>query len=148
MRLLFPGTFDPFTVGHADLVERALAVADSVVIGIGVNSIKNPMYSADERLDRISRYYKSDSRVEVAVYEGLTVDFAVKVKADAILRGVRSVSDFGNEGMMADANLKVGGVDTLLMVSRPEHRYISSSLVRELAGLHHSVDDMVIDTFR
>lgn len=148
MRLLFPGSFDPFTVGHADLVERALAVADSIVIGIGVNTAKKPMFSVQDRLERISRFYCSEPRVEVMQYDGLTMDFAHRVGADAILRGVRSQSDFENETLLADVNLRTGGTDTLLLVARAEFQHVSSSIVRELSAFGHSVDDMVISTFK
>lgn len=148
MRLLFPGSFDPFTVGHADLVERGLAVADSIVIGIGVNSGKKSLFTLQERLDRIGAYYAGEPRVEVRAYDGLTMDFVRETGADAILRGVRSFQDFEGEKILADANLKIGGVETLLMVSKPEFQYVSSSVVRELLSYGRSVDDMVISTFK
>ena len=148
MKLLFPGSFDPFTVGHADLVSRALAVADGIVIGIGVNSGKKGLFTPQDRADRIGAFYADEPRVEVRIYDGLTMDFVREIGADAILRGVRSVSDYENEKMLADANLKIGGVETLLMVSKPEYQYVSSSVVRELLSYGHSADDMVISTFR
>ncbi len=148
MRLLFPGSFDPFTIGHADLVERALAVADSIVIGIGVNSGKKSMFTVQDRLERIGAYYENEPRVEVRSYDGLTMDFMRETGADAILRGVRTVSDFESEKILADANLKIGGADTLLLISKPEFQYVSSSVVRELLSYGRSVDDMVISTFK
>lgn len=148
MRLLFPGSFDPFTIGHADLVERALAVADSIVIGIGVNSGKKSMFTVQDRLERIGAYYENEPRVEVRSYDGLTMDFMRETGADAILRGVRTDSDFESEKILADANLKIGGADTLLLISKPEFQYVSSSVVRELLSYGRSVDDMVISTFK
>lgn len=148
MRLLFPGSFDPFTIGHADLVERALAVADSIVIGIGVNSGKKSMFTVQDRLERIGAYYENEPRVEVHSYDGLTMDFMRGTGADAILRGVRTVSDFESEKILADANLKIGGADTLLLISKPEFQCVSSSVVRELLSYGRSVDDMVISTFK
>lgn len=148
MRLLFPGSFDPFTIGHADLVERALAVADSIVIGIGVNSGKKSMFTVQDRLERIGAYYENEPRVEIRSYDGLTMDFMRETGADAILRGVRTVSDFESEKILADANLKIGGADTLLLISKPEFQYVSSSVVRELLSYGRSVDDMVISTFK
>ena len=148
MKLLFPGSFDPFTIGHADLVERALAFADSIVIGIGVNSGKKSMFTLQERLDRIGAFYAREPRVEVCSYDGLTMDFMRETGAGAILRGVRTVSDFEGEKVLADANLKIGGADTLLLVSKPEFQYVSSSVVRELFSYGRSVDDMVISTFK
>lgn len=148
MKLLFPGTFDPFTIGHADLVERALAFADSIVIGVGVNSAKSTMFTARQRVDCIRRHYAGNQRVEVVEYNGLTMDFARRSGADAILRGVRSTADYENETVLSDANLKIGGVDTILLVSRPEFQHVSSSLVRELHSFGHPVDEFVIDTFK
>lgn len=148
MRLLFPGSFDPFTIGHANLVERALAIADSIVIGIGVNSSKENMFTVQDRLERIGAFYAQESRVEVRSYDGLTMNFMRVTGADAILRGVRTVSDFESEKILADANLKIGGADTLLLISKPEFQYVSSSVVRELLSYGRSVDDMVISTFK
>lgn len=147
MKILFPGSFDPFTVGHADLVRRALAIADSVVIAVGINPEKKSCWSASQRVDAIRRYYAGDTRIEVMSYSGLTCDLMRKVGADVMLRGVRSVADFETERNLADANRAIGGAETLLMVSEPAYQHVSSSLVRELTGLGHSVKGLMIDTF-
>lgn len=147
MKILFPGSFDPFTSGHADLVERALKIADSLVVAIGVNPAKKTLWTPSERLEAISRYYAADPRVSVMTYEGLTFNLMKKVGADVMLRGVRSAADFEAERSLADANRIVGGVETLLMVSDPAYQHVSSSLVRELIGLGHPVDGMMLDTF-
>lgn len=147
MKLLFPGSFDPFTIGHLDLVQRALKIADSVVIAVGINESKKCMFTAQERVDAIARFFESEPRVSVLSYSGLTMDMVRKTGADAILRGVRSVSDFEFERNMADVNGKVGGVETIMLASAPQLQHVSSSVVRELALFGHDVSDMIIDTF-
>lgn len=148
MRLLFPGTFDPFTTGHADLVRRALTMCDELVIAVGINGEKSPMYSIQERVDAICGYYVNDRRVSVISYSGLTADAVRQTGADAILRGVRSGADFDMERTLADANLTVLGVETVLLVARPELQHVSSSLCRELDRFGYDTGELVIDTFR
>ncbi|MCQ2084241.1 MAG: pantetheine-phosphate adenylyltransferase [Bacteroidaceae bacterium] len=148
MKLLFPGTFDPFTKGHADLVERALALCDELVIAVGINGQKAPMYSVEERLNAISRHYRDNARVSVISYSGLTADAVRQTGATAILRGVRSGADFDMERTLADANLAVLGVETILLVATPALQHVSSSLCRELDHFGYDTDGLVIDTFR
>lgn len=147
MKLLFPGSFDPFTIGHANLVERALTLADEVVIAIGINEGKSPMFSAEKRLEAICSYYKDNPRVSVMQYRGLTVDAVRQTGANAILRGVRSVADYELERNMADINRSLDGVETLLLVSEPEFQHISSSLVRELISFGRDVSALMIAGF-
>lgn len=147
MKLLFPGTFDPFTTGHADLVARALRVADSIVIAVGVNPAKKTLWSAEERVEAIRKYYASEPRISVVSYSCLTMDLLQETGADIILRGVRTVADYEVERNLADANRAIGGADTMLLVSSPEYQHVSSSLVRELIEFGHPVDGMMIDTF-
>ncbi len=148
MKLLFPGTFDPFTKGHADLVSRALKLCDELVIAVGINGQKSPMFSAEDRVKAISGYYSGDRRISVMSYSGLTADAVRQTGADAILRGVRSGADFDMERTMADANLAVLGVETVLLVAAPAFQHVSSSLCRELSGFGYSTDELVIDTFK
>ena len=129
---LFAGTFDPYTKGHHALIERALPLFDKIIIAIGNNSEKRCMFSIDERVAAIERLYDEDCRIEVKVYNCLTMDFARETGATTLLRGVRSVKDFEYERELADINLKFGGIDTVLLISEPEHASISSSVVREL----------------
>ena len=130
---LFAGTFRPFTIGHADIVDRALAVFDKVIICVGVNIEKSGHESEVEaRLETIRRVYASDPRVEVVARTGLTVDTAKEFGASALLRGVRSAKDYEYERDMADANRSISGIETVILVSRPELAFISSSLVRDL----------------
>ena len=129
---LFAGTFDPYTRGHHALVERALVLFDTVVVAVGRNLEKKCMLSVEERVSAIEKLYAGNGRVKVAVYDTLTMDFAQSVGATALLRGVRSVKDFEYERDIADINLRLGGIDTVLLVSEPEYAAISSSVVREL----------------
>jgi pantetheine-phosphate adenylyltransferase len=129
---IFPGSFDPFTIGHHDIVMRGLALFDKIIIGIGKNSTKRETFPLEERLSQIQASFANEPRVSVEVYEGLTVDFAAKHKATFILRGVRSVIDFEYERSIAEANKELSGIETLLLYTRPEYAHISSTLVRDL----------------
>ena len=113
MKLFFPGSFDPFTIGHADLVDRALELGCQVVIAIGINEDKKPLFSTKQRLDAIKAYYKGDSRVSVIGYEGLTVDAVRQNGCNAILRGIRSVTDYDKERNLADINRAIDGIETV-----------------------------------
>lgn len=129
---LFAGSFDPFTKGHYALLKRALTMFDRIVVGIGINSGKKCMFSIEERVAMIEKAFADEARIEVKVYDCLTMDFAKEIGADVLLRGVRSVKDFEYEREIADMNLRFGGIDTVLLISEPEHSSISSSVVREL----------------
>ena len=140
---LFAGTFDPYTRGHHALVERALALFDTVVVAVGRNLEKKCMLSVEERVSAIEKLYAGNGRVKVAVYDTLTMDFAQSVGATALLRGVRSVKDFEYERDIADINLRLGGIDTVLLVSEPEYAVISSSVVRELMKYGKDVSELM-----
>ncbi len=137
-KLLFPGSFDPFTIGHKDIVDRALALTDEIVIAIGVHPDKHGLFSVEERIEQIQRVYAHEPRVSVTSYEGLTTDFARQIGATALLRSVRSMKDFEYERDMADINHQLTGIETVLLLARPQYAAISSSLVREL--LHYKKD--------
>ena len=130
---IFPGTFDPFTIGHDALVRRALDLVDELYIAIGINTEKRTMLSLEERIERITALYGNEPRIHVVSYEGLTTDFAQSVGAKFIIRGVRNTIDFEYEKNIADINRMLTGIDTLLLISEPQHAAISSSMVRELA---------------
>ena len=130
---IFPGTFDPFTIGHDALVRRALDLVDELYIAIGINTEKRTMLSLEERIERITTLYGDEPRIHVVSYEGLTTDFAQSVSAKFIIRGVRNTIDFEYEKNIADINRMLTGIDTLLLISEPQHAAISSSMVRELA---------------
>lgn len=129
---LFPGSFNPFTRGHASIVERGLALFDRIVIAVGVNPAKSTPETIEERLGSIRRLYVGEARVSVVAYDGLTVDAARSHGASFLLRGVRSVRDFEYERDMADINRRLSGVETVLLYSLPELAAVSSSIVREL----------------
>lgn len=129
---LFPGTFDPFTIGHQSLVARGLTLVDEIIISIGINEKKQTYFSLEKRLDFIRKLYEDDPRVQVMPYDSLTVDFAAEVKAEFILRGIRTVNDFEYEKSIADVNRKLTGIETFILFTEPEHTHISSSIVREL----------------
>ena len=141
--VLFAGTFDPYTRGHHALVERALAMCDKVVVAVGRNLGKNCMFSLEERVSAIEKVYAGNDRVSVAVYDTLTMDFARSVGAVALLRGVRSVKDFEYERDIADINLRLGGMDTVLLISEPEYASVSSSVVRELIKYGKDVSSLL-----
>ena len=135
---LFPGTFDPFTLGHQSLVKRVLTCADAVVIAIGINEKKQTYYTPEQRGSAIRALYAEEPRVKVITYSGLTVDVAQQELASFILRGVRSVIDFEYEKAIADVNRQLTGIETLLLFTEPAYAHISSSVVREL--LHFGKD--------
>lgn len=141
--LLFPGSFDPFTLGHMSIVKRGLAVADRVIIAVGINEAKRCMFSADERVAAIKSLFSGEERVAVVTYRGLTVDAAREHGAGFILRGVRSIADFEYERNMADMNRALSGTETLLLFSEPELAHISSSGIRELIRFGRDISPFV-----
>lgn len=140
---LFTGTFDPFTIGHQSVVNRALALFDRLVVGVGVNQRKCTVLSVEERCKAIEQLYAEEPRVEVVAYSDLTVDLARRVGASCILRGVRTVADFEYERTQADLNRRIGNIDTLLLYAEPGMECISSSAVRELERFGYPVDSFI-----
>lgn len=139
---LFPGSFNPFTRGHADIVARGLAIFDRIIIAVGVNPDK-PAGDADRRVAAIRSIYGGDPRIEVTSYSTLTVDLAEATGARFLLRGVRSVKDFEYERDMADINRQLSGLESVILFSRPEYASISSSAVRELQSYGRDVADFL-----
>lgn len=131
-RAIFPGTFDPFTIGHYSVVERALTFMDEIIIGIGVNEKKHTWFPTEKRVRMIEKLYADNPRIRVEAYDGLTVDFACMREAQFIIRGIRTVHDFEYEETIADINRKLAGVETILLFTEPELTSISSTIVREL----------------
>lgn len=153
-KVFFPGSFDPFTIGHADLVERALRLFDQVVIGIGYNEQKQGTIPVEERLEALRQFYARDERVTILSYQGLTTEAALSCGAAAMLRGVRSTKDYDYELQMADVNHRLcPQLDTIVLLARPDLACCSSSIARELwhfgqdlsawipAGLHYPTFD-------
>jgi len=132
-RVLLPGSFDPFTKGHANLVERGLQLFDHVIIAVGYNGNKPGWIPVQERVDALKALYADEPRVTVGSYSGLTVDFARQCGAQAILRGIRSEKDYEYEMQMADVNRQLSGIETVLLFADPQLSAVSSSIVRELS---------------
>jgi pantetheine-phosphate adenylyltransferase len=130
---LFPGTFDPITVGHLDIIYRSLNLFDKLYIGIGRNANKAPMFSEEQRLAWINEIFKNDPRVEAVVYDGLTVDCCRNVGAQFILRGIRYVNDFEYEKAIADMNRSLdGAIETIFLTCLPQYTSVASTLVRDV----------------
>ena len=136
---LFPGSFNPFTLGHKSLVDRALPLFDKIVIAVGYNPAKADASAIEERLEQIRRAFEGEPKVEVTSYEGLTVDACRKAGARWMLRGVRTVADFEYERNLADVNRQIAGIETILLYTLPEYASLSSSMVRELASFGYDV---------
>ena len=130
---IFVGSFDPFTIGHDDIVRRALQLVDRLIIGVGVNDQKKCMFSTEERISTIQKIYQDEPRICVKGYSDLTVDFARREGATFVVKGVRSVKDFEYEREQADINRRIGGLETILICADPEKSMVSSTLVRTLA---------------
>ena len=130
---LFPGTFDPVTLGHVDIIDRAVNLFDEIVVGIGSNASKNPMFSAEQRLKWIEEIYKNEKKVKGAIYDGLTVEFCKKIRANYILRGIRYVSDFEYEKTIADANRAMDkSIETIFLTGEPKYTSVASTIVRDI----------------
>lgn len=141
---IFPGSFDPFTVGHKCIVDKALLLFDHVVIAFGVNVRKSPFMPLDERMARVRKAYEDDPRVEVTHYSCLTIDLVRKYNTCYIVRGVRNVVDFEYEKNIADVNQKLADIETIFLLSDPDVALISSSLVRELAGFGKEITEYIV----
>lgn len=130
---LFPGTFDPVTLGHLDIIDRALPLFDQIIVGIGYNTGKTPMFSAQQRMDWVNEIYKNDNRVSCVTYEGLTIQFCKKIGAQFILRGIRYVSDFEYEKTIADANRTLDrSIETIFLTGEPKFTSVASTIVRDI----------------
>jgi pantetheine-phosphate adenylyltransferase len=130
---LFPGTFDPVTLGHVDIVERSLDLFDKLYIGIGANANKTPMYTDEQRLEWVQEIFKDEPRVEALIYEGLTVSCCKKINAQYILRGIRYVSDFEYEKVIADMNRSLDhNIETVFLTCMPQFTSVASTLVRDV----------------
>ena len=142
-KAIFPGTFDPFTIGHHSLVKRSLELVDEIVIAIGKNDAKKSYFSLEHRIEMIQSLYRNEPRISVETYDSLTVDFAKTVKAHFIVRGIRSVNDFEYEKTIADMNRKISGIETFILFTEPELTHISSTIVRELLRFGHDVSEFI-----
>jgi pantetheine-phosphate adenylyltransferase len=141
---IYPGTFDPITNGHLDIIERAIKVFDTVIVTIARNSSKNPLFSDKERLEMIREVVKGMKQVEVDSFEGLLVNYAKKRNATAVLRGLRAISDFEYEFQLALTNRKLNAtIETVFLMPGERYTYLNSTIVREIARLSGDVSDFV-----
>jgi len=131
-RALFPGSFDPITLGHYDIIKRGVQLFDEVVVAIGINSEKSYMFSLEERKQFIEEAFKDEPKVKVTTYEGLTINFCKQIKAQFILRGLRNPADFEFEKAIAHTNRKLSNIETVFLLTSARTSYISSSIVREV----------------
>lgn len=131
-RAIFPGSFDPFTIGHFSIVKRGLNIFDEIVIGIGHNQSKRTHFSIEKRIEMIQKAFENEPRVKVQAYSTITVDFAKEVNAGFILRGLRSVGDFEYERTIGDNNRILTGIETVILFTEAEYAHISSTVARDL----------------
>lgn len=131
-RAIFPGSFDPFTIGHYSIVQRGLFIFDEIIIGIGQNQSKKTLFSTEKRLQIIRDAFAGDQRVKVQIYNSLTIDFAHEAEAGFILRGLRTVADFEYERTIGDTNRILSGIETVILFTESSYAHISSTVAREL----------------
>ena len=131
-KAVFPGSFDPITLGHVDIIKRALPLFDEIIIAIGVNAKKNYMFTIEERIRFIQNTFFAEEKISVETYKGLTVDYCKSVNADFILRGLRNPADFEFEKAIAQTNRKLSGIETVFLLTSTETSYMSSSIVRDI----------------
>ncbi|NTS41503.1 pantetheine-phosphate adenylyltransferase [Flavisolibacter sp. BT320] len=150
---LFPGTFDPVTFGHIDIIDRALPLFDKLYIGVGVNVNKQPMFSAEVRVQWINEIYRNEAKVEAIMYEGLTVECCKKIEATYIVRGIRYVNDFEYEKAIADMNRSLDDhIETVFLTCLPKYTSVASTLVRDVirngGDVSQFVPDVVLRSIR
>tara|TARA_R110001583_G_scaffold123082_1_gene274378 strand:+ start:51 stop:506 length:456 start_codon:yes stop_codon:yes gene_type:complete len=131
-RAIFPGSFDPITLGHVDIVNRALPLFDEIIIAIGINADKKYMFSLEERIHFIKENYKNEPKITVTTYSGLTTDYCLKMNVDFILRGLRNPADFEFEKAIAQTNRKLSEIETVFLLTSAATAFISSSIVRDI----------------
>ena len=144
---LFPGSFDPITVGHVDIVNRSINLFDKLIIGVGINTNKQTMLSIDQRMEWIKKTFSGNQKIEVMAYDGLTVDFAKKCSAQYILRGLRTSTDFQFEKAIAQMNLYMNNqIETVFILSTPQYSPVSSTIVRDIIRHGGNVKQFVPDS--
>ena len=131
-RALFPGSFDPITLGHFDIIKRGIKLFDEVVVAIGINAEKKYMFSLEQRLKFIEEAFKDQPKVKVMTYQGLTIDFCKVIDSQFILRGLRNPADFEFEKAIAHTNRKLSNIETVFLLTAASTSYISSSIVRDV----------------
>jgi pantetheine-phosphate adenylyltransferase len=147
-RAVFPGSFDPITLGHYDIIERGLGLFDEIIIAIGVNAVKKYMFSLEERKRFIEEAFGEDAKIKVMTYSGLTIDFCKEQDAAFILRGLRNPGDFEFEKAIAHTNRKLSEIETVFLLTSSGKSYISSSIVRDVIRNNGDYTSLVPDTVR
>jgi len=143
IRAIFPGTFDPITNGHLDVINRGIKLFDELIIAVGRSPIKNPLFTPEERVEMIAELVADIPGVSVESFDGLTVKYAAKKKANAILRGLRSLTDVQYEFKLAMTNRAVAGIETVFVMTSEEYGFTSSTLIREVASLGGNVSNLI-----
>lgn len=143
VKAIFPGSFDPITNGHLDVINRGIKMFDEVVVAIGRSPIKNPFFTPDERVEMIKNIVADLDRVSVVSYDGLTVEYAAKIKADVMLRGLRNLTDVQYEFQLAMTNRAVAGIETVFIMTSEEYGFVSSTMIREVAQLGGDVSKLI-----
>ena len=147
-RAVFPGSFDPITLGHLDIIQRSIPLFDEIIIGVGTNSEKKYMFPLDKRMDFIKDTFAEFKSISVTQYEGLTIEFCKKVQADFIIRGLRNPADFEFEKAIAHTNRKLSGIETVFLLTAAKTSFISSSIVREIISNQGDYTQLVPATVR
>ena len=147
-RALFPGSFDPITLGHYDIIKRALDLFDEIVVAIGINSDKNYMFTVEQRKEFIDKAFADEPKVKVTTYQGLTVDFCKEIDAQFILRGLRNPADFEFEKAIAHTNRKLSQIETVFLLTAARTSFISSSIVRDVIRNHGDYTVLVPESVR
>jgi len=142
-RAIFPGSFDPITNGHIDVIQRGIKLFDELIVAVGRSPLKNHLFTPDERVEMISELLKDTPRVLVESFDGLTVEYVAKRKADVILRGIRSLTDVHYELKLAMTNRAVAGIETVFIMASAEYGFTSSTLIREVASLGGDISNLV-----
>ncbi len=145
---VFPGSFDPITLGHLDIIERSIPLFDKIIIGVGTNSEKKYMFSLKKRMDFIEETFSDSHNISVIEYEGLTIEFCKKIQADFIIRGLRNPADFEFEKAIAHTNRKLSGIETVFLLTAAKTSFISSSIVREIISNQGDYTQLVPSSVR
>ena len=147
-RYVFPGSFDPITLGHQDIILRALPMCDELIIAVGENINKKYLFSLKERLDFINKTHGHEPKIKVESFQGLTINFCKAVNATALIRGLRNPADFEFEKSVAQVNRRLSGIETLFLLTAADYSYISSSIVREIINNNGDYSSLVPDAVK
>ena len=147
-KYVFPGSFDPITLGHQDIILRALPMCDELIIAVGENINKKYLFSLKERLDFINKTHGHEPKIKVESFQGLTINFCKAVNATAIIRGLRNPADFEFEKSVAQVNRRLSGIETLFLLTAADYSYISSSIVREIINNNGDYSSLVPDAVK